>query len=82
MQSIVDKIKKRIYGKNRGFVFTKSHFLDLGHRSFRSARCNHQWFALPDVTTSGPHYPASPKTTEQNSGGYLHSFVTHFFRWA
>jgi hypothetical protein len=31
MQSIVDKIKKRIYGKNRGFVFTKSHFLDLGH---------------------------------------------------
>jgi len=31
MQSIVGRIKKRIYGKNRGFVFTKSHFLDLGH---------------------------------------------------
>ena len=31
MQSIVNRIKKRIYSKNRGFVFTKSHFLDLGH---------------------------------------------------
>lgn len=31
MQSIVTRIKKRIYGKNRGFVFTKSHFLDLGY---------------------------------------------------
>jgi len=33
MQSIVTKIKKRIYGKNQGFVFTKSHFLDLGSRT-------------------------------------------------
>lgn len=33
MQSIVNKIKKRIYGKSRGFVFTKSHFLDLGSRT-------------------------------------------------
>ncbi|MDP2940055.1 MAG: DUF6088 family protein [Candidatus Omnitrophota bacterium] len=33
MQSIVTKIKKRIYNKNRGFVFTKSHFLDLGSRT-------------------------------------------------
>lgn len=33
MQSIVDKIKKRIYSKSRGFVFTKSHFFDLGSRS-------------------------------------------------
>ena len=33
MQSIVAKIKKRIYSKGRGFVFTKSHFLDLGSRS-------------------------------------------------
>lgn len=32
MQSIVTKIKKRIYGKNKGFVFTKSQFLDLGSR--------------------------------------------------
>ncbi len=31
MQSIVDRIKKRIYGKSRGFVFTKSQFLDLGN---------------------------------------------------
>ena len=31
MQSIVGRIKKRIYGKNRGFVFTKSYFFDLGH---------------------------------------------------
>lgn len=31
MQSIVTRIKKRIHSKNRGFVFTKSHFLDLGH---------------------------------------------------
>lgn len=31
MQSIVAKIKKRIYGKSRGFIFTKSHFLDIGH---------------------------------------------------
>lgn len=31
MLSIVTRIKKRIYSKNRGFVFTKSHFLDLGH---------------------------------------------------
>jgi len=30
MQSIVNRIKKRINSKNRGFVFTKSHFLDLG----------------------------------------------------
>ena len=33
MQSIVARIKKRIYGKDRGFVFTKSHFLDLGNRA-------------------------------------------------
>ncbi len=33
MQSIVSKIKKRIYRKSRGFVFTKSHFLDLGSRT-------------------------------------------------
>ena len=33
MQSIVTKIKKRIYSKSRGFVFTKSHFLDLGSRT-------------------------------------------------
>ncbi len=33
MQSIVGKIKKRIYSKSRGFVFTKSHFLDLGSRT-------------------------------------------------
>ena len=33
MQSIVSKIKKRIYSKSRGFVFTKSHFLDLGSRT-------------------------------------------------
>ncbi|NOX97991.1 MAG: hypothetical protein GXO98_08055 [Nitrospirae bacterium] len=31
MQSIVTRIKKRIYSKSRGFVFTKSHFLDLGN---------------------------------------------------
>ncbi len=33
MQSIVNKIKKRIYRKDRGFVFTKSHFFDLGSRT-------------------------------------------------
>ena len=33
MQSIVTKIKKRIYRKDRGFVFTKSHFFDLGSRT-------------------------------------------------
>lgn len=33
MQSIVSKIKKRIYSKNKGFVFTKSQFLDLGSRT-------------------------------------------------
>lgn len=32
MKSIVTKLKKRIYSKDRGFVFTKSHFLDLGSR--------------------------------------------------
>jgi len=31
MQSIAARIKKRIYSKNRGFVFTKSYFLDLGN---------------------------------------------------
>lgn len=31
MQSIVGRIKKRIYGKSRGFVFTKSQFLNLGN---------------------------------------------------
>ncbi|PIZ13874.1 MAG: hypothetical protein COY53_02330 [Elusimicrobia bacterium CG_4_10_14_0_8_um_filter_37_32] len=33
MQSVVSKIKKRIYSKNKGFVFTKGHFLDLGNRT-------------------------------------------------
>jgi hypothetical protein len=33
MQSIVARIKKRIYSKDRGFAFTKSHFLDLGSRA-------------------------------------------------
>ncbi|OGX25028.1 MAG: hypothetical protein A3J51_02525 [Omnitrophica WOR_2 bacterium RIFCSPHIGHO2_02_FULL_45_21] len=33
MQSIVTKIKKKIYSKSSGFVFTKSHFLDLGNRT-------------------------------------------------
>lgn len=33
MKSIVAKIKKRIHSKDRGFVFTKSHFLDLGSRT-------------------------------------------------
>ena len=33
MQSIVNKVKKRIYSKSRGFVFTKSHFLDCGSRT-------------------------------------------------
>ena len=33
MQSIVTKIKKRIHRKDRGFVFTKSHFFDLGSRT-------------------------------------------------
>jgi predicted transcriptional regulator of viral defense system len=33
MQSIVAKIKKRIHSKDKGFVFTKSHFLDLGSRT-------------------------------------------------
>lgn len=32
MQSIAAKIKKRIYGQDHGFVFTKSHFLDFGNR--------------------------------------------------
>lgn len=33
MQSIVTKINKIIHGQGRGFVFTKSHFLDLGSRT-------------------------------------------------
>jgi len=33
MQSIVAKIKKRIYSKDKGYVFTKSHFFDLGSRT-------------------------------------------------
>ena len=33
MKSIVTKIKKRIHRKDRGFVFTKSHFFDLGSRT-------------------------------------------------
>lgn len=33
MQSIVTKIKKKIYRKDKGFVFTKSHFFDLGSRT-------------------------------------------------
>jgi hypothetical protein len=32
MQSIAAKIKKRIYGQEHGFVFTKSHFLDFDNR--------------------------------------------------
>ncbi len=31
MQSIMSKIRKRIYGKGRGFVFSKSHFIDIGN---------------------------------------------------
>ena len=30
-QSIYNKVVSRIYGKKRGWVFTKSHFLDLGN---------------------------------------------------
>jgi len=30
-QSIDNKVVSRIYGKKRGWVFTKNHFLDLGH---------------------------------------------------
>ena len=30
MQSIAKRVKKRIYSKGRGFVFTKSHFIDIG----------------------------------------------------
>ena len=33
MQSIATRIKKEIFSKRRGFVFTKSHFLDLGSRA-------------------------------------------------
>ncbi len=33
MQSIVTKLKNKIYSRDRGFVFTKSHFLDLGGRA-------------------------------------------------
>jgi len=33
MPSTVTKLKKRIHSKSRGFVFTKSHFLDLGSRA-------------------------------------------------
>ena len=33
MQSIVAKLKNRIYSKDKGFVFTKSHFLDFGSRT-------------------------------------------------
>jgi hypothetical protein len=32
-QSIENKIVSRIYGKKRGWVFTPSHFLDLGSRA-------------------------------------------------
>lgn len=32
MQSIEDKIKSRIYGNGRGWVFTPNHFFDLGSR--------------------------------------------------
>lgn len=32
-QFIEDKVISRIYGKNRGWVFTPIHFLDLGSRS-------------------------------------------------
>jgi hypothetical protein len=32
MQSVQNKIVARIYGKGRGWVFTPSHFLDLGAR--------------------------------------------------
>jgi len=33
IDSIVTKIKKRIYREGQGFVFTKSHFLDVGSRT-------------------------------------------------
>ena len=33
MLSIVSRIKKRIHNKSRGFVFTKSHFFDLGSQA-------------------------------------------------
>lgn len=33
MQSIEDKVKSRIYGRGRGWVFTPQLFLDLGSRS-------------------------------------------------
>lgn len=33
MQSIEDKVKSRIYGRGRGWVFTPQYFLDLGSRS-------------------------------------------------
>jgi Family of unknown function (DUF6088) len=33
MQSIEDKVKSRIYGRGRGWVFTPQNFLDLGGRS-------------------------------------------------
>ncbi|MBL7132273.1 MAG: hypothetical protein ISS45_12895 [Candidatus Omnitrophica bacterium] len=32
-QSIENKVVSRIYGKNRGWVFTPNHFLDLGSRT-------------------------------------------------
>jgi len=32
MQPIESKVVSRVYGKNRGWVFTPSHFLDLGSR--------------------------------------------------
>ena len=32
-QSIKNKVVSRIYGKNRGWVFTPNHFLDLGSRT-------------------------------------------------
>jgi len=32
-QSIKNKVVSRIYGKNRGWVFTPNHFLDLGNRT-------------------------------------------------
>jgi len=32
MQHIITKVKSRIYGKGRGWVFTQNHFLDIGSR--------------------------------------------------
>lgn len=33
MKSIANRIKKMIFSKSQGFVFTKSHFIDIGSRT-------------------------------------------------